>query len=126
MAAAGAMPGGLLLTFLLLAVVASGAYNSAGEPPVSRRSFPKGFIFGTASSSYQVKLPLPFHSYSKESFQFHAYVTVQKKFSSLMNKKEKEQNYKHICATFLHREYVGTDSHRKAMLLGNAQIGTKE
>ncbi|EEC77466.1 hypothetical protein OsI_16288 [Oryza sativa Indica Group] len=53
MAAAGAMPGGLLLTFLLLAVVASGAYNSAGEPPVSRRSFPKGFIFGTASSSYQ-------------------------------------------------------------------------
>ncbi|KAF0913086.1 hypothetical protein E2562_020235 [Oryza meyeriana var. granulata] len=47
MAAAGAavMFGGLLLPFLL--AVAS------GEPSISRRSFPKGFIFGTASSSYQ-------------------------------------------------------------------------
>uniref|UniRef100_A0A0D9W663 Beta-glucosidase n=1 Tax=Leersia perrieri TaxID=77586 RepID=A0A0D9W663_9ORYZ len=56
MAAAGALlllPGGLLL--LLAAAVASGnAYNGAGEPPpISRRSFPEGFIFGTASSAYQ-------------------------------------------------------------------------
>ncbi|KAL5214746.1 hypothetical protein ABZP36_003898 [Zizania latifolia] len=54
MAAAGAVvvSGGLLLSFLLLAV-SSGAYNGAGQPPISRRSFPEGFIFGTASSSYQ-------------------------------------------------------------------------
>ncbi|KAL6652538.1 hypothetical protein ACP70R_011463 [Stipagrostis hirtigluma subsp. patula] len=44
--------GGLLLPFLLLAV-ASGSYNGSGQPPISRRSFPEGFIFGTASSSYQ-------------------------------------------------------------------------
>ncbi|XP_071682646.1 beta-glucosidase 12-like [Lolium perenne] len=46
------MPGRAVLTFLLLAV-ASAAYDSVGLEPVSRRSFPKGFVFGTASSSYQ-------------------------------------------------------------------------
>ncbi|KAK1683801.1 hypothetical protein QYE76_044649 [Lolium multiflorum] len=46
------MPGRAVLTFLLLAV-ASAAYDSVGLVPVSRRSFPKGFVFGTASSSYQ-------------------------------------------------------------------------
>uniref|UniRef100_A0A0E0BWM5 Uncharacterized protein n=1 Tax=Oryza meridionalis TaxID=40149 RepID=A0A0E0BWM5_9ORYZ len=53
MAVAGAMvmSGGVLL--LLLAFTCA-AYNDAGElPPISRRSFPKGFIFGTSSSSYQ-------------------------------------------------------------------------
>ncbi|KAG8064804.1 hypothetical protein GUJ93_ZPchr0004g39267 [Zizania palustris] len=49
------MPGGILLTFLLLLDVASGALNAAGEPPISRKSFPEGFIFGTASSSYQIE-----------------------------------------------------------------------
>uniref|UniRef100_A0A0D9ZM19 Uncharacterized protein n=1 Tax=Oryza glumipatula TaxID=40148 RepID=A0A0D9ZM19_9ORYZ len=45
------MSGGVLL--LLLAFTCA-AYNDAGElPPISRRSFPKGFIFGTSSSSYQ-------------------------------------------------------------------------
>ncbi|CAN6249035.1 unnamed protein product [Urochloa humidicola] len=41
-----------LLPFLLL-VVAAGAYDDAGLPPISRRSFPEGFIFGTSSASYQ-------------------------------------------------------------------------
>uniref|UniRef100_A0A0E0H223 Beta-glucosidase n=1 Tax=Oryza nivara TaxID=4536 RepID=A0A0E0H223_ORYNI len=53
MAVAGAMvmSGGVLL--LLLAFTCA-AYNDAGElPAISRRSFPKGFIFGTSSSSYQ-------------------------------------------------------------------------
>ncbi|KAG8064807.1 hypothetical protein GUJ93_ZPchr0004g39500 [Zizania palustris] len=63
MAAAGSVvaSGGLVLSFLLLAVT-SGTYSGAGEPPISRRSFPEGFIFGTASSSYQVKAStsLPF------------------------------------------------------------------
>ncbi|KAG8064805.1 hypothetical protein GUJ93_ZPchr0004g39479 [Zizania palustris] len=67
MAAAGSVvaSGGLVLSFLLLAVT-SGTYSGAGEPPISRRSFPEGFIFGTASSSYQVKAStsLPF-SYNK-------------------------------------------------------------
>jgi hypothetical protein len=57
MAVAGAMvmSGGVLL--LLLAFTCA-AYNDAGElPPISRRSFPKGFIFGTSSSSYQVRHP---------------------------------------------------------------------
>ncbi|TVU15612.1 hypothetical protein EJB05_39142, partial [Eragrostis curvula] len=42
----------LLPLFLLLAV-ASGAYNGSGQPSISRRSFPEGFIFGTASAAYQ-------------------------------------------------------------------------
>ncbi|TVU15613.1 hypothetical protein EJB05_39143, partial [Eragrostis curvula] len=46
------MLGHLLLPFLILAV-ASGAYDGGGLPPINRRSFPEGFIFGTASSSYQ-------------------------------------------------------------------------
>jgi hypothetical protein len=60
MAAAGevVMLGGILLPLLLVVAV------SGEPPPISRRSFPEGFIFGTASSSYQVKLPLPFQSYS--------------------------------------------------------------
>ncbi|CAL5016410.1 unnamed protein product [Urochloa decumbens] len=52
---AAAMPGRLLLAVVLVAV-ASGAYagyDAAGTPPISRRSFPKGFVFGTSSSSYQ-------------------------------------------------------------------------
>jgi beta-glucosidase len=47
------MHGRAVLTFLLLAV-ASAAYDGAGQQPVSRKDFPKGFVFGTASSSYQV------------------------------------------------------------------------
>jgi len=42
-----------LLPLLLLAA-ASNAYGGAGQPPISRRSFPEGFIFGTASAAYQV------------------------------------------------------------------------
>jgi hypothetical protein len=42
----------LLLPLLALAVVAYGS----GLPPISKRSFPEGFIFGTASSSYQVRV----------------------------------------------------------------------
>ncbi|KAF8769384.1 hypothetical protein HU200_006611 [Digitaria exilis] len=48
--------GRLLPPLLLLAVasaVASAAYDGAGLPPISRRSFPDGFIFGTASAAYQ-------------------------------------------------------------------------
>uniref|UniRef100_A0A0D3FWZ8 4-hydroxy-7-methoxy-3-oxo-3,4-dihydro-2H-1,4-benzoxazin-2-yl glucosidebeta-D-glucosidase n=1 Tax=Oryza barthii TaxID=65489 RepID=A0A0D3FWZ8_9ORYZ len=48
MAVAGAvaMSGGILLL--------AAACVEAGElPPISRRSFPKGFIFGTSSASYQ-------------------------------------------------------------------------
>ncbi|XP_025824069.1 beta-glucosidase 12-like [Panicum hallii] len=47
--------GRLLPPFLLLALaVASGAYyDGAGQPPVNRRNFPEGFVFGTASSAYQ-------------------------------------------------------------------------
>ncbi|XP_062184374.1 beta-glucosidase 12 [Phragmites australis] len=48
-----AMPTRLTLPFLLLLAVASGAYVAAGAPPISRRGFPEGFIFGTASSAYQ-------------------------------------------------------------------------
>ncbi|CAM0904207.1 unnamed protein product [Alopecurus aequalis] len=46
------MPSRLVLPFLLLAV-ASGAYDDAGLPPIDRRSFPDGFVFGTASAAYQ-------------------------------------------------------------------------
>ncbi|KAL6874366.1 hypothetical protein ACP4OV_013386 [Aristida adscensionis] len=42
-----------LLPFLLLAVAYGGG---GGRPNISRRSFPQGFIFGTASSSYQEKI----------------------------------------------------------------------
>ncbi|KAI5010170.1 hypothetical protein ZWY2020_012307 [Hordeum vulgare] len=39
---------------LLLPVVASSTDDGAyGRQPISRRSFPNGFVFGTASSSYQ-------------------------------------------------------------------------
>ena len=58
-AAAAAMPCLLMLPFLLLAA-ASGAAYAASTPPISRKSFPEGFIFGTASSAYQVEV----HSYS--------------------------------------------------------------
>ncbi|KAF8659755.1 hypothetical protein HU200_058217 [Digitaria exilis] len=44
--------GCFLLPFLLLAVT-SGAYDGSGEPSIDRRSFPEGFVFGTASSAYQ-------------------------------------------------------------------------
>nr|CAB3503349.1 unnamed protein product [Digitaria exilis] len=44
---------GRLLPPLLLLAVASAAYDGAGLPPISRRSFPDGFIFGTASAAYQ-------------------------------------------------------------------------
>ncbi|CAN6347635.1 unnamed protein product [Urochloa humidicola] len=47
-----AMYGRLLLPFLLLAV-ASGAYDGASQSSINRRSFPDGFVFGTASSAYQ-------------------------------------------------------------------------
>ncbi|KAG0526256.1 hypothetical protein BDA96_06G130200 [Sorghum bicolor] len=43
----------LLPLFLLLSVAAGGAYDGAGQPPISRRSFPEGFIFGASSASYQ-------------------------------------------------------------------------
>nr|CAB3484842.1 unnamed protein product [Digitaria exilis]CAB3487367.1 unnamed protein product [Digitaria exilis] len=44
----------LLLPFLLIAF-ASGTCDGdgAGQTPISRRSFPEGFIFGTSSASYQ-------------------------------------------------------------------------
>jgi beta-glucosidase len=56
-----AMIGRLLLLQLLILLAAASAavaaYDGAGQlPPISRRSFPEGFIFGTASSSYQVKV----------------------------------------------------------------------
>ncbi|KAL6882565.1 hypothetical protein ACP4OV_011255 [Aristida adscensionis] len=43
----------LLLPSFLLVAIASGTYGGSGQPPISRRSFPEGFVFGTASSSYQ-------------------------------------------------------------------------
>ena len=50
-----AMLGRRLLLQLLLLAAASDAYgDGAGQPPISRRSFPEGFIFGTASAAYQV------------------------------------------------------------------------
>jgi hypothetical protein len=55
------MPGRFVLPFLLLAV-ASGAYDDAGQPPIDRRSFPEGFVFGTASAACQVSTaPLVSH-----------------------------------------------------------------
>ncbi|KAG2566868.1 hypothetical protein PVAP13_7NG237100 [Panicum virgatum] len=49
-----AMLGRRLLLQLLLLAAASDAYgDGAGQPPISRRSFPEGFIFGTASAAYQ-------------------------------------------------------------------------
>ena len=43
------------MLLLLLLALASNAYDgAAGQPPISRRSFPEGFIFGTASAAYQV------------------------------------------------------------------------
>ncbi|CAL5068424.1 unnamed protein product [Urochloa decumbens] len=55
MAARGAAMLGrlLLLQLLLLAAASDAANNGTGLPPISRKSFPKGFIFGTASSAYQ-------------------------------------------------------------------------
>lgn len=70
MAVAGAMvmSGGVLL--LLLAFTCA-AYNDAGElPPISRRSFPKGFIFGTSSASYQVRLPFRIILPTRDQEQF--------------------------------------------------------
>ena len=52
-AEAAVVHGRLLLPFLLL-VVASGSYDGARQPSINRRSFPHGFVFGTASSAYQV------------------------------------------------------------------------
>jgi beta-glucosidase len=52
-ASAAAMPGLLLLPFLLLAAASGAAYDAASTPPISRKSFPDGFVFGTASSAYQ-------------------------------------------------------------------------
>jgi beta-glucosidase len=49
------MPGLLLLPFLLLAAASGAAYDAASTPPISRKSFPDGFVFGTASSAYQVQ-----------------------------------------------------------------------
>ncbi|KAL6658133.1 hypothetical protein ACP70R_003719 [Stipagrostis hirtigluma subsp. patula] len=46
------MLGRLLPPFLFL-VIGSGAYSGAAQLPINRRSFPEGFIFGTASSAYQ-------------------------------------------------------------------------
>jgi hypothetical protein len=46
-----------VLPFLLLAV-ASATYDDAGQQTISRGSFPEGFVFGTASSSYQVSTSL--------------------------------------------------------------------
>ncbi|KAG2572811.1 hypothetical protein PVAP13_7KG202300 [Panicum virgatum] len=43
----------LLLQLLLLAAASDAYGDGAGQPPISRRSFPEGFIFGTASSAYQ-------------------------------------------------------------------------
>jgi len=55
-AAAAATPGLLLLPFLLLAAASGAANDAAGStPPISRKSFPEGFVFGTASSAYQVE-----------------------------------------------------------------------
>ncbi|KAG2629178.1 hypothetical protein PVAP13_3KG409700 [Panicum virgatum] len=51
-AEAAVVHGRLLLPFLLLAV-ASGSYDGARQPSINRRSFPHGFVFGTASSAYQ-------------------------------------------------------------------------
>ena len=52
-AEAAVVHGRRLLSFLLLAV-ASGSYDGARQPSINRRSFPHGFVFGTASSAYQV------------------------------------------------------------------------
>ncbi|KAF7011815.1 hypothetical protein CFC21_026082 [Triticum aestivum] len=43
----------VVFPFLLLVVASSAADGAFGLQPISRRSFPKGFIFGTASSAYQ-------------------------------------------------------------------------
>jgi len=51
-----------LLPLFVLLTVAAGAYDGAGQPPISRRSFPEGFIFGASSASYQVNV-LSVHSY---------------------------------------------------------------
>ncbi|CAL5016402.1 unnamed protein product [Urochloa decumbens] len=53
MAARVAVMLGRLLLQLLLLAAASEALNGTRLPPISRRSFPKGFVFGTASSAYQ-------------------------------------------------------------------------
>jgi beta-glucosidase len=43
-----------LLPLLLLAAASNAYDGAAGQPSISRRSFPEGFIFGTASAAYQV------------------------------------------------------------------------
>nr|Q7XKV5.2 RecName: Full=Beta-glucosidase 11; Short=Os4bglu11; Flags: Precursor [Oryza sativa Japonica Group]CAE05482.2 OSJNBa0022H21.2 [Oryza sativa Japonica Group] len=54
MAVAGAMVmSGALLLLHLLAFTCVACNGGSELPPISRRSFPKGFIFGTSSSSYQ-------------------------------------------------------------------------
>ena len=59
-AEAAVVHGRRLLSFLLLAV-ASGSYDGARQPSINRRSFPHGFVFGTASSAYQVLLSCSVH-----------------------------------------------------------------
>ncbi|EEC77465.1 hypothetical protein OsI_16287 [Oryza sativa Indica Group] len=55
MAVAGAMVmSGALLLLHLLAFTCVACNGGSELPPISRRSFPKGFIFGTSSSSYQL------------------------------------------------------------------------
>ncbi|KAL6652542.1 hypothetical protein ACP70R_011467 [Stipagrostis hirtigluma subsp. patula] len=53
-AGVAALLGRRLLPFLLLAVASGGGdHDGSGRPKIDRRSFPEGFIFGTASSAYQ-------------------------------------------------------------------------
>jgi hypothetical protein len=72
MAVAGAvaMSGGILLLLLLLLLLAAACVEAGELPPISRRSFPKGFIFGTSSASYQVRLPFRIILPTRDQEQF--------------------------------------------------------